>query len=159
MNSVPRIRFLRGPGSKILKLAWGQPALDTDKHQLLVGDEQGVPRPVGGGASMEAKTVTLSGASGTIDLGILFIPSRFTSIAPGRFRLYRDKASRDNDAARQLGQKANSGSGLVLEIDASIKLSGLISPQESATPGDGDPAWLWTGYGDVVLEILSMGKS
>lgn len=108
------------------------------------------------GSKAELRTVTLSGPSGTIDLGNIFTISHFSATTPGRFRLYRDTASRDADAHRQLGQKIATGIGLVLEIDATVKLSGLISPQETAMPGQSNPAWLWTGAGTVTLELISM---
>ena len=102
-------------------------------------------------------TITLSAATGTVDLGQVFEILDESASAPGRFRLYRTTAGRDADASRLVTTLAPNNVGLLL--DDVFKISGLAVAEEPApcvAGSDGLCAWSWSGAlgATVTLALL-----
>lgn len=102
-------------------------------------------------------TLTLSAATGTVDLGQTFEILDESASAAGRFRLYRTTAGRDADLARLVTTSAPNNVGLLLEdVFVAGSLSIAEDPAPCAAGSDGLCAWSWSGtLGSMVtLTIL-----
>ena len=102
-------------------------------------------------------TLTLSAATGTVNLGNVFEILDEIASAPGRFRLYRTTAGRDADLARSVEVQEPNTVGLLLEdVFLSAALSVSEDPAPCAAGLDGLCAWSWSGAlgSTVTLTIL-----
>jgi len=105
----------------------------------------------------QSVTLTLSAATGTVDLGHVFEVLDESASAPGRFRLYRTTAGRDADLARSVEVQEPNTVGLLLE-DGFV--AGSLSVAEDPAPcsagADGLCAWSWSGAlgSTITLTIL-----
>lgn len=102
-------------------------------------------------------TLTLSAATGTVDLGRTFEVLDESASAPGRFRLYRGTAGRDSDLARAVEVQEPNTVGLLLEdVFLAAALSVAEDPAPCAAGSDGLCAWSWSGDlgSTVTLTIL-----
>ena len=102
-------------------------------------------------------TITLSAATGTVDLGQVFEILDESASAPGRFRLYRQTAGRDADLARSVEVQEPNTVGLLLE-DGFTADALVVSedPAPCSAGSDGLCAWSWSGDlgATVTLTIL-----
>ena len=112
-----------------------------------------------GGAVVSNVVVTLAAAAGTVDLGELFTIVGEVASAPGRFRLYRTEAGRDDDLTRDPATPAPMTAGLLLDDHFE---AGALTIQ--ALPAPGAPyggalcAWSWSGAvgATVTLTIFKL---
>lgn len=113
------------------------------------------------GPQRQTITLTATAAKGALSLPGTFEVFRIGTTAPGRFRLYRDEASRDADALRPLTQDPAPGTGVILEtlhVEAALLLTLAPIPTGApALPGTAC-AWAWEGAAGAVitLEILQV---
>ena len=100
--------------------------------------------------------IVASSSSGTVQLPNLFQILSLTTTEPGRFRLYRDTASRDADLARPVTQEIEAGHGLLLEfVTVAGQLAWGLSPLAAgapATPGAAC-AWAWDGPAGTTITL------
>ena len=100
------------------------------------------------GPQRQTVNLALNGTTGTVTLPASFVLLRVGASVQGRFRLYRDAASRDADFNRALGQDLEAAHGLLLEtVHTSTRLDLPLSPLVAgAALVKGDPyAWAWDG--------------
>lgn len=91
-------------------------------------------------------TLTLSAATGTVDLGRVFEILDESASTPGRFRLYRTTAGRDADLSRSVEVQEPNTVGLLLEdVFLAAALSVSEDPAPCAAGSDGLCAWSWSG--------------
>lgn len=110
----------------------------------------------GGGPQRKTFTFDAPTSAGALLLPPSFVLLRLTATAPGRFRLYRDAASRDGDFNRNVGMDLEAARGLLLE--AVLTLSRLDLPLAPVILGaslvKGDPcAWAWEGALGTTLSL------
>lgn len=101
--------------------------------------------------------ITLTGATGTVDLGKAFRIDGEVASAPGRFRLYRTAAGRDADLARIAGTDAPPSVGLLLEdnlVPGELAIAAI--PAAGAPSGGTLCAWSWSGAlgSTITLDVL-----
>ncbi len=115
----------------------------------------------GSGASFKVVTLTAAQAVGLIDLGKAFNVLRIQTQSQGRFRLYRDAATRDADLSRPATTKARAGLGLILEeVTTPERLAIDCSPIPSGAPivRGQSCAWSWDGTtgATITLDITQL---
>lgn len=117
-----------------------------------------VPSSSGGGAPSAPFSVEIiaGGTTGEVTLPNLFQILSLSTTQPGRFRLYRDTASRDADLARPVTQEVEAGHGLLLEFaTVADQLAWGLSPLAAGaptTPGTAC-AWAWDGPAGATITL------
>lgn len=110
----------------------------------------------GAGPTLTSVDITAGGTTGTVSMPNLFQVLSITTTEPGRFRLYRDTASRDADLARPVTQEVEAGHGLLLEfVTVPGQLAWGLSPLAAgapATPGTAC-AWAWSGLTGATITL------
>lgn len=122
---MTRIRFRRGTEAQILAVtnaADGEPFYSTDTEKFFIGDETGVPQPLGGGGgrgTAEYTTATLAAgaesSTGTVTLPATAALLKIETNYPARVRLYLSSAYRTADLSRLVTLDPEGDHGCVLE--------------------------------------------
>lgn len=108
--------------------------------------DQAIQNLSDGAIHRKSVTLTLSSATGTVNLGKVFEITGEEASAPGRFRLYRTSAGRDSDLVRPTIQPAPNTAGLLLDdVFAAGALVISEIPALGVPGSDGLCAWSWDG--------------
>lgn len=107
----------------------------------------------------QSVTLTLSAATGTVDLGKTFEILDESASAAGRFRLYRTTAGRDADLARLVTTSAPNNAGLLLEdVFTAAALVVSEDPAPCSAGSNGLCAWSWSGATGAAIALTLLVK-